>query len=225
MNIARSIAWNWDRILAWYKENSPPGTLEAAPGATERQLAEFESLVGTPLPDDFRESYRLVDGTRRGWLLYYGPLLSLTSIGAEWQRYKKWQMEPGFGQGPAFRPQHLESPEIKPVWWTPLRLPITDTRGGDHDVMLDLDPARGGTRGQIIDMSRRVGPISVLVQSRRRRADQPDLPGMGDEIDPVAALGTGMAGWLAQIADELASEVHAYSESYGMACPIAWGRL
>lgn len=222
MSVARSVARSWDRILAWYNAKTPPGTLSANPGATERQLAELESLVGTHLPEDFQESYRLVDGTGRGWLLYHGSLLSLAQIAAEWQKYRKWWVEQGYFEGPAFRPRQLESPEIKPVWWTTRRLPITDNGGGDP-VMLDLDPASGGTRGQIIDTSHEVGPTSVLVRPRRR-VDQPYLWDMGNETDPIAGLGTGMAGWLAQIAYELESGVHAYSKSSKMVCPVAWGR-
>jgi cell wall assembly regulator SMI1 len=216
------VARSWDRIFAWYDANTPPGTLAANPGASERQVAELESLVGTRLPDEFRASCRLLDGTRRGWLLYHGALLPLAGIAAEWQWYRK-QAEQGYGEGPDYECRQVESPEIKPVWWTPLRLPITDNGGGDHD-MLDLDPAAGGSRGQIIHMSHEVGPVCLLVRPRRRRTDQLSLWDDGDESDPVAALGRGMAGWLAQIADELESGVHAYSESSLMVCPVAWGR-
>jgi hypothetical protein len=38
----------------------------------------------------------------------------------------------------------LESPEIKPIWWNQLRLPLTDNGGGDP-VTLDMDPAGAGT--------------------------------------------------------------------------------
>ncbi|MBO0698819.1 MAG: SMI1/KNR4 family protein [Zavarzinella sp.] len=221
MTVARS----WDRIFAWYDANTLPGTLVGNRGATERQLADLEALVGTRLPDDFRESYRLLDGTRGRWLLYHGWLLSLAEIADQWQTCREWQAQPEYGKGPAYQPRQLESPEIKPVWWTPLRVPITANGGGDHD-MLDLDPAAGGTRGQVIHFSHEVGPVNLLVgpRRRRRRADQPSLWDDGDEADPGSALGTGMAGWLAQIADELESGVHAYSESSQMVCPVAWGR-
>ncbi len=77
-------------------------------------------------------------------------------------------------------------------------------------------------------MSHEVGPVSLLVRPGgpirpRRRADQPSLWDEDGEADPPA-VGTGMAGWLAQIADELEAGVHAYSESSMMVCPVAWGR-
>ncbi len=219
MGVARS----WSRILAWYDAHTPAGTLRLCPGATEQEITELEALVGTRLPDDFRESYSLANGTCRGWLLYHGSLLPLTGIMAAWQTYRQWQAEWGYGTGPEFQPRQLQCAEIKPVWWTPLRLPLTDNGGGDHD-MLDLDPAPGGTRGQIIHMSHEVGPTELLVRPRRR-ADQPSLWGEAQETDSTAAPRTGMAGWLAQIADELESGVHAYSESSMMVCPVAWSRL
>lgn len=216
-----SVARSWDRIFAWYDEHTPPGTLTANSGASERQLGELEALVAARLPDEFRESYRLLDGTRRGWLLYHGSLLPLAGIAAEWQRYRAWQVERGYGEGPDYECRQVGSPEIRPVWWTPGRLPITDNGGGDQ-VMLDLDPAAGGARGQVIRFSHEVGPVCVLARPRRR-ADQPSLWDEGDGAESVA-LGTGWAGWLAQIADELESGVHAYSESSRMVCPVAWGR-
>jgi cell wall assembly regulator SMI1 len=224
---AVSVARSWDRIFGWYDANTPPGTLVANRGATDQQLADLEALVGNRLPDDFRKSYRLLDGTRGRWLLYYGWLLSLGEIAVEWQRYREWSAA-GYGEGPDYELRQLESPEIKPVWWTPLRVPITANGGGDHD-MVDLDPAPGGMRGQIIRTSHEVGPTSLLVRPGgdgrlRRRADQPTLWDEGDRADSAAALGTGMAGWLAQIADELEAGVHAYSETSQMVCPVAWGR-
>lgn len=219
-----SVARSWDRIFAWYDTNTPPGTLIGNPGAGERQLGELESLIDARLPDDFRASYRLLDGTRRGWLLHHGSLLPLAGIAGEWRWYRD-QSEQGYGQGPDYRPRQLESPEIKPLWWTQLRVPLTENGGGDHE-MLDLDPAPGGARGQIIHMSHEVGPTRLLVRhrQRRRRADQLSLWDDDDGTDLVTSVGTGVAGWLAQIADELESGVHAYSESSLMVCPLAWGR-
>ena len=192
-----SLAKDWERILAWYGANTPPGTLSVRAGATQQQLAELEALIGTPLPEDFRESYALHNRTDRG-ILFYGKLHSLDGIAAEWQQCRKWQEEDGYGKGSDWRPRQLESPEIRPYWWGPLRLPITDNGGGDP-VTLDLDPMRNrGTRGQIIKVNHEVGPINVLAPS--------------------------FAAWLARIAGELESGVHAYSEGDLMVCPVAWRR-
>jgi cell wall assembly regulator SMI1 len=191
------LAESWERILKWYGANTPEGTLTPSHGATRDQLGELEALVGERLPDDFQESYLLHDGTREGWLLFHGSLRSLAGIAKEWQMYRKWQDEDGYGKGADWQPVQLESPEIKPIWWSPLRLPITDNGGGDP-VTLDLDPAPTGKRGQIIKFNHEVGPINLL--------------------------GSGMGDWLAWLATELESGIHAYSESSMMVCPVAWGR-
>lgn len=192
-----SVAKSWGRILKWYDANTPSGTLSVCSGATREQVAELEALVGQRLPQDFRASYELYNGTDAGRVLFYGSLHSLAGISSEWQMYRKWQEEDGYGKGANWKPAQLKSREIKPIWWSPLRLPLTDNGGGDP-VTLDLDPAASGTRGQIIDFNHEVGPIKVL--------------------------GTGMGDWLDRIAGELESGIHAYSEDSLMVCPVAWGR-
>jgi cell wall assembly regulator SMI1 len=37
---------------------------------------------------------------------------------------------------------------VKPDWWNPKWIPVTDTRGNNY--CIDLDPALGGKAGQII---------------------------------------------------------------------------
>ncbi|MBA4068131.1 MAG: glucan biosynthesis protein [Isosphaera sp.] len=184
------VATGWKRILKWYGANTPEGTLSMRPGATREQIAELEAWVGQKLPADFRESYSRYNGSD-GWILHYGSLRSLTEIATEWQMFQKGHEEGWFGS-----PTQLESPKIRPLWWTPLRLPITDNGGGDP-VMLDLDPAPSGSRG-VIKFNHEVGPINVL--------------------------GPSMSGWLDRIAEQLEAGVHAYSEDSLMVCPVAWGR-
>ncbi len=192
-----SIAKDWRRIPAWYGREHPEPR-SPSPGATQKQLTDLETLIGTHLPDEFCESYTLHNGTGGGSILYYGLLHSLEGIATEWKMYRKWQEENGYGKGFDWRPAELVSPEIRPYWGGPLRLPITDNGGGDP-VTLDLDPMKKrGTRGQIIKLNHEVGPINVLAPS--------------------------FAAWLERIAGELEAGIHADSQSGWMVCPVAWGR-
>jgi cell wall assembly regulator SMI1 len=151
----------WKRIAAWHKENAPPKRFTLAKAASRRQFDAFERSLGLHLPDDIRESYLLHNGT--GWLLYFGEVMPLGAVEAMWRRYGEWQRENGFGLGADWQPRDIKGP-IKPIWWSPLRVPLTDNGGGDP-VMLDLDPGKGGPRGQIIKFNHEVGPINVLAGS------------------------------------------------------------
>jgi cell wall assembly regulator SMI1 len=60
--------------------------------------------------------------------------------------------------------------------------------------MLDLDPAEGGTYGQIVDHSHEVGPTSLLAVS--------------------------WSEWLAQLADDLEAGKHVYLEEEKTVAPL-----
>jgi cell wall assembly regulator SMI1 len=133
-----------------------------AKGASQRRLAAFEKRLGLLLPDDIRESYSLHNGTAGTiGLLYFGDVMSLEGIEARWNRYGMWQQDNGYGLGEGWRPDEIKGP-IKPIWWSPLRIPVTDT---PDPVMIDLDPGKGGVRGQVIKFSHEIGPTQVLAPS------------------------------------------------------------
>jgi cell wall assembly regulator SMI1 len=151
----------WQRIASWYKDNTPSG-LPLAKGASEKQVARLEKTLEQTLPADIRESYLLHNGTGGAFLLYFGELMTLDGIERIWQRYGEWQRTNSYGIGDDWTTR-AEGP-IKPYWWGPARIPLTDNGGGDP-VFLDLDPAKGGRRGQLIKYSHEVGPQFVLAGS------------------------------------------------------------
>jgi cell wall assembly regulator SMI1 len=156
-----SLAENWRRIVAWYEANTPPGTLQLPPGASEEALDAAETKLGFRLPDDLRSFYQLHDGLGGSWFLHYGEFLSLSNLVMQWG----WYAEMERTQNPAdplYQTKAVSGP-IKPVWWSSRRLPITDN-SGDH-AMINLDPAPGGTVGQVIDSDHEVGPRRVLAPS------------------------------------------------------------
>lgn len=184
-----SVRESWKRIADWHDGNARRGRFPLAPGASERQLDALERAIGSRLPEDVRESYRLHNGT--GWLLFYGEVMPVEGVEAMWRRYSEWQRENGYGLGESWRPEELTGP-IKPVWWNPLRIPVTDNGGGDP-VMIDLDPAEGGTHGQVIKFNHEVGPVNVLARS--------------------------WAEWLSTISDGLEAGKYVYIESEDTVAP------
>jgi cell wall assembly regulator SMI1 len=154
---------NWKRIALWHKRNARRGKFQLARGASMRRLDALEKALGIYLPADVRESYLLHNGTAGTWLLYHGEVMPLGGVEAAWQRYGEWQQDNGYGFGEDWKTGAINGP-IKPVWWNPLRIPVTDNGGGDP-IMLDLDPGKGGTRGQVIKFNHEVGPVNVLASS------------------------------------------------------------
>jgi cell wall assembly regulator SMI1 len=63
------------------------------------------------------------------------------------------------------QPEWTASPKgpIEKVWWSPNWLPIFDNEQGDF-LLLDLNPPKGGTVGQVIDFWRDTGPRTVFVR-------------------------------------------------------------
>jgi cell wall assembly regulator SMI1 len=149
----------WQRIAKWAVENIPEGKFRLAAGASEGQVADLEAILGFSLPKDVRESYRLHNGTDETPFPFKDQEhLTLDHVG------KAYEMQRGFVLDPRNEvPQYVEGP-IKPVWWSLHRVKLTDD-GGGNGLMIDMDPAEGGTVGQVIEHSRDDGPRCVHASS------------------------------------------------------------
>jgi cell wall assembly regulator SMI1 len=159
--VEHTLAEDWRRIVAWYETNTPPDTLRLPPGATDEALDAAEAKLGLRLPDDLRWLYRLHDGLGGSWFLHYGEFLSLSFLVMQWGWYADMERTEDPAD-PLYQTKAISGP-IKPVWWSSQRLPVTDN-SGDH-VMIDLDPAPGGTPGQVIRYDHEVGPTRVVAPS------------------------------------------------------------
>lgn len=159
-----SIENSWQRISAWYDANTPEGTFALAAGATEQQLTDFEQEIGSPLPPDLRESFALHNGTlNEEFLLHWGGLLTLERVLFLHKEYSAWQQsEDAWGLEPDYPAKYVEG-TIKPIWWNPSRLVLTDNSG--DSIMADFDPPSDGTSGQIIEFGHEYGPRRVLASS------------------------------------------------------------
>jgi cell wall assembly regulator SMI1 len=87
----------------------------------------------------------------------------------------------------SWAPDSIDGP-IKPSFWNPKRICLTDN-SGDH-LILDLDTPDEGLRGQIIDHSHEVGPQTMVA--------------------------TSWADLLHQLADDLEAGVYVYVEEEEM---------
>jgi cell wall assembly regulator SMI1 len=150
---------SWRRIAKWAAANIPEGEFRLARGATKRQIADLEKILGFPLPEEVRESYRAHNGTDETPFPFQGnELASLDFIGKVHEMRRDWMLAPG-NQVPG----SIEGP-IKPEWWSPRRVQLTESGAGDG-LMIDLDPAEGGTVGQVIEFSHELGPLRIHAAS------------------------------------------------------------
>jgi cell wall assembly regulator SMI1 len=168
-----TIAASWQRIEAWLQENAPHIYDSLQPGASEAEIAKVESQLGVALPDDVKASYRIHNGQNDkavngmfpappsrysgfepGYLLH-----EVMGIYGEWDEWKEL-VEGGDFDGEKSEPQ----PGIRDDWFHLGWLPFAHNGGGDS-YCIDLDPAPGGTRGQIISMNHEIGERRLIAPS------------------------------------------------------------
>ena len=162
----------WSRIHDKLKASVPAKYLRT-PGLSERQISKAEETLGQRLPDDVRAFYLLHNGLPGLEIIpdvNIGELLPLVckknsvtlqrrSVVTNWKYFKE-------ASG------HMDEQWIKPkgpirkVEWSPDWLPLFDNTQGDQ-VFVDLNPAKGGSRGQLIDWWRADGPKRILARSFR----------------------------------------------------------
>lgn len=135
------------RIAHWLAAHAPRIINENLnPGATESQLANLEGLIGKPLPDDYKDLYRRYnglddEGENVGNFFYGLTFIPLAEVEVNYQ-YRVRATETGPLQKAHFA---VKSDRAERPQWLTLGF------DGSHVwLCLDLDPAEGGTHGQVI---------------------------------------------------------------------------
>jgi len=175
----------WARIDGWLEAHAPHVLRNLAGPASNGQIAACENAVGAELPGDVLASYRVHNGQPKedAGLLYGQVLLPLKEVVRQWEGWKEL-VEDG-----TFKDVESDPDEgVRRDWYHLAWVPLTYDGGGYH-FCVDLDPAPGGTRGQVISFWH-------------------DDPQRG-----VVARSLGQ--WLADFADELEAGKLVYSDEYG----------
>ncbi len=161
----------WQGIEAWIRANAPTG-VSLPGGASESDISQVEVATGLEFPNDLRQSYELHDGSNRIWLFEQGYLMPLAKphglpkrkqalfrgVSESWKAMND-MLQDGYFSDSGFK-SRPKGP-IKNSWWNPKWIPITYNGSGDH-VCVDLDPAKGGQVGQVIDWWHERGATNVL---------------------------------------------------------------
>jgi cell wall assembly regulator SMI1 len=169
----------WKRLKKSLTATGPALKASLRKGTTEPKLGELEAALRVQLPADVRTSYLLHDGQKPGadGLFPEGfadldsdyVLLSLSEIQADWSCWKGMA-----DQGNLAHRAANPDDGVRADWWNPGWVPVASNGGGDS-LCIDLAPADGGTRGQVILMS-------------HERPDRARLAGsFGELLDRLAA--------------------------------------
>lgn len=166
--LEKSMQEIWVQIESWMRANAPKALDVLQPGASNAQITELEDFLSIQFPEDIKSSYRIHNGqsTYDYGLIDGRELLSLERIKDEWQVWKElldsgtFQAEDGQDQGSE------AAPGICNMWWSSKWIPLTYDGSGNHDC-LDLNPAEGGTMGQIITMWHDAAERGIVAPSFR----------------------------------------------------------
>ena len=153
----------WQRIEAWLNARQPELLNGLNPGASEDQIHNLEKILGIQFPESFQNSVLIHDGQDENLpgLLHDWELLSLRRIEGEWKLWKElldggefsdYQSEPEAG--------------VKNNWWNERWIPIAADGAGNF-LCMDMDPASGGSLGQIITMWHDEAERVIVAQSFR----------------------------------------------------------
>ncbi|MCX7358455.1 MAG: SMI1/KNR4 family protein [Alphaproteobacteria bacterium] len=117
-------------------------------GASPEQIAVAEQAMGCNLPADVRHLLSLHNGAE-AQVLPAWELFSTERMVDEWRIWEDLYQD-------QFKPDGYDCEPSSPAilgdeWWRLKWIPITGDGGGNH-LCADLEPAAGGTVGQIITM-------------------------------------------------------------------------
>jgi cell wall assembly regulator SMI1 len=148
----RPVAAAWSVIHDWLKRECSALLQNLNPPASDAGLMALQKAVGVALPEDFKASYRIHDGSR-GWPapMIGEPMLSLEDIDRVWTEFKSFvkDWEAMLPIQVSFKEGAIKEDAINPKW-----IPFI---GPDEDnyVGLDFDPGPAGSKGQVINFGSR----------------------------------------------------------------------
>jgi molybdopterin molybdotransferase len=147
-NPLAGVSHSWRTIESVLWENAHSVYRALRKPASDAQIARLAKLVPIRLPRDFVRSLKIHDGLRhshlgRTRLFDYNALLPVSAIIDEYRSMCSLQTERELGGAPAGGDPVIRND----AHWRPGWLPIMDADG--NKLVLDLDPAPGGTCGQV----------------------------------------------------------------------------
>ena len=140
-----TLAERWKTIDAWLEREHPARRAEFLPGASAASIAEAEAVLGLTLPAEYKEFLALHDGQEPG-----SPMVESASLMPLEEVVRRHAiLAELFPQRAAIDPAEVDA-EVRAVELSASWIPIGVSARGRDVLCLDLDPAEGGTAGQVI---------------------------------------------------------------------------
>lgn len=162
-----SIDLLWQRIEAAMRAHAPDALQRLAPGADDQAIKQLEAVIQLALPQEFRDSYRVHEGGYTVGLVTSMEAMPLAQCAAIWTMLADLLHDGEWAtQSPYYFTEEVaragwQAGPVKPAWWQRSWIPLATDAAGNLSC-LDMDPAPGGTPGQIIDWDHECGPSRVL---------------------------------------------------------------
>jgi cell wall assembly regulator SMI1 len=163
----RDVAGAWARVEAGLNRVLPASLRQLAAPAGEREIDAVEAALGVVLPPDFRASLGIHNGTRLDLRWQWPspvPLECLYDTGEIVESTRDWRRNAMSED--EFAHECLNGP-VRPVVGSAGHV-VVGTMNGDVHWFLDLDPAPGGTPGQVVRVDIECGQWDVLAPSWTR---------------------------------------------------------
>ena len=173
-----SVQSSWKRIELALANDFPAIRKSLGKGATEKTLAKLEKQLGVKLSADILASLAIHNGQNVEGTLFSDRdngdfyLLPVTEIVSDWKMLK---MLVGIGE---FEDQTSRPDKgIRDDWYNLGWIPLLSNGGGDL-ICVDLAPAKGGKKGQVLMMNHDSASRQLLAKSFKEF-----LSHMADEIE------------------------------------------
>lgn len=147
MQSQMDVSQSWASLDAWLASAPDATTIELNSPATDDEIRVLERELGVSLPDEFITSLKIHNGQRDPYAGDFADgeaLLDVAGILKEWGNWR-YLVTSGDFDGITSGPDD----GVKDDWYNLKWIPFTHNGCGDH-LCIDLDPAPGGTVGQII---------------------------------------------------------------------------
>lgn len=133
----------WKTIAAWLEREHPHVLAQWNPPASEEAIAAAEKQLGVTFPPDYRTFLALHNGQDHyAAMVGLGPLLKVEAIAETRGNI--------FGDETEIDAE-LVGEGVRAIEYSRRWIPITLSARGRDNLCLDLDPAPGGSSGQIIE--------------------------------------------------------------------------
>ncbi len=161
-----TVTKSWNRIDQWIKRNAPKWK-PLKKGASSAQILSAESKLGFKMSADLSDSYLVHAGSNNGAQIFPSPdnishyLMPLSDVVDDWKMMKEL-LDLGDFEGLKGKSDR----GIRSEWWNLRWIPFASNGGGDF-FCIDMAPAAGGKKGQVITHNHESGNHKLLASSFR----------------------------------------------------------